>query len=158
MQIPRGSARTFLMNVVLSYDGDDCLFWPFSRSKQGYGDIRIEGEHIQVHAFVCEKFNGPRPEGDYQAAHTCGNGHLGCCARAHLVWKTRDGNMQDMVVHGRSQRGTKMHMAKLCEGDVREIRKLRGRHTQPEIAKMFGVSRGCVQAILERRNWAWLDD
>lgn len=43
--------------------------------------------------------------------------------------------------------------ARLTLSQVDEIRGLRGLDTQAAIGRKFGVSRGCVQAILNGKSW-----
>ncbi len=100
-----GDPERYYQNVVLAYDGSECLFWPFSRTKAGYGNMQYEGSARLVHRRVCEEVNGPPPTPKHEAAHSCGNGHLACVTKLHLDWKTHAGNMADMAAHGRSNLG-----------------------------------------------------
>lgn len=104
---PNGAPERFLQDVVLAYDGDDCLIWPFTRTGQkkmrgrrgrGYAQIRRAGKMVSVQRIVCEYVNG---NGDgMDSAHSCGNGHLGCVSPKHLRWATRAENIQESVRHG----------------------------------------------------------
>jgi hypothetical protein len=105
---------------------------------------------------ACEEENGPPPTPDHEAAHSCGNGHLGCVARKHLRWKTHAENVAEAVEHGTVQRGTERWNAKLTEDDVRSIRAMIGRRTQKSIAKQFGISRELVSSIKRKHSWGWL--
>lgn len=100
----RGEPERYLREVVIPHRGKECLFWPYSRNK-GYGQINIGNKPRKVHQIVCAAVHGPRLYRKLEAAHSCGNGHLGCVNPDHLSWKTHAGNMQDMVDHGRSKRG-----------------------------------------------------
>ena len=53
-------------------------------------------------------------------------------------------------------RGSRAGNAKLGEADVHEIRRLRGRVTQREMAGRFGVSAHTIKAVLDGKNWGWL--
>lgn len=105
---------------------------------------------------VCEDVYGPPPLPDAEAAHNCGNGHLGCVAKTHLRWDTPVGNQADKLLHGTDNRGEKHPLAKLSEVEVREIRRLGSSRTQISLANQFGVTEGAVRSILIGKNWAWL--
>jgi len=100
-----GEARKFIDETVLSYEGDECLPWPFGKNGSGYGSFWHDGEMQIVSRVVCEKANGPPPTHEHEAAHSCGKGHLACCTKGHLSWKTHAENMADLIIHGpRNQR------------------------------------------------------
>jgi hypothetical protein len=48
-------------------------------------------------------------------------------------------------------------MARLKEGQVREIRKLSDHESDSMIAERFGVTAKHVRKIIRRETWAWLD-
>lgn len=150
-----GEPERYLSEVVLAYEGDECLPWPFGKSG-GYGTIYIDGRSHLVHRRVCERVNGPPPTPEHDAAHSCGKGHEACCAKRHLSWKTHVGNMADKITHGTSNRGERHGSAKLTNGDVLAIRELQGQKLQREIAAQFGISTTCVSQIHRREIWGWL--
>lgn len=143
---------------ALLYHGDDCLFWAHSCDPRGYAQVGVAGKTFGVSRLICEAVNGPPPSPTHEAAHSCGNGHLGCITKRHLSWKTHAENMADMIAHGRSTRGDRNLSAKLSESDVRAIRALKGQVSQKEIASRFGVSTTTVCSILNGRLWSWLHD
>lgn len=151
-----GAAGRYLLEVVLPYDGDDCLTWPFGRNGKGYGSVRVNGRPTLVHRLSCEAEHGPPPSPLHQAAHSCGKGHLGCVTKRHLRWATYAENRADMLIHDTRNRGPRNGSAKLTAEQVHTIRMLKGMHTEPAIAAMFGVSRGAVNGIHRRKSWAWL--
>jgi len=102
-----GAAKKFFHEIVLAYDGDDCLIWPFANIK-GYAQIRINGRTSLVTRLVCEAEHGPAPTDSLDAAHSCGKGHLGCVTKRHLSWKTRLENMADAIAHGTMTRRQKL--------------------------------------------------
>lgn len=157
--LPRdGEPEQFLKEVALSYQGDDCLLWPYSKANYGYGEVRFggrKGRKRLVHRVICELTRGPPPSGKNDAAHSCGN-RL-CCNPRHLRWASRTENVADSRLHGTISRGERNGHARVTESDVRLIRALRGKATQQEIAKRFGVSRAAVSAIQRRSSWAWLE-
>lgn len=149
-----GEPLKFLLGA-LHYDGDQCLFWPFSTSS-GYGQIWIDGEKHYTHRYVCIKAHGEPPTPEHETAHNCGMGHLGCIAPNHLRWATHAENLDDMVMHGTRPIGEKNGASILTEDDVKKIWNLRGVHSQYRIAELFGVSRGAISDIFLGRNWIWV--
>lgn len=96
--LPRGEAAPFYRDVVVPYDGDECLIWPYARTPAGYGVL--DGHKIKVVSRrLCEEAYGPPPTPKHHAAHSCGNGHLGCVTRRHLSWKTPKENGADRIAH-----------------------------------------------------------
>ncbi|MBT1154359.1 HNH endonuclease [Aminobacter anthyllidis] len=144
-----GDAERYFREVVIAYEGDECLAWPFSRSSNGYGQVWVDGKVHAVHRLVCEEVNGLPPTPEHEAAHKCGKGHESCCTKAHLVWKTHAENMADMFDHGTGHR-------KLSEEDVREILSLKGKLLHREIAARFGIHKSNVSHILRGKTWGWL--
>lgn len=154
----RGDVQRFFRDVVLAYEGHDCLFWPFSKYTDGCGKIQHGGRTQRVPRLVCEHVNGPPPTPKHQAAHSCGNGHLACVTRRHLSWKTGKENQADRLLHGTDAVGEKNAFAKLTDADVRQIRALRGALFQREIAEQFGVSQSCVSLIHHGKTWGPMED
>jgi hypothetical protein len=109
---PEGDLIKFFNEFVLHHQGDDCLIWPYGRSKSGYGIMTLNGKQGSVHRFVCTAINGPPPFEKAEAAHSCGKGHLGCVSPHHLRWATRVENQADMIIHGTVCRGEKHWSAK----------------------------------------------
>lgn len=149
-----GEARAFLA-VAASYSGADCLTWPYARVESGYGRININGRIRVASQVVCEMAHGTRPSDRHEAAHSCGNGHLGCVNQRHLSWKTPAENQGDKITHGTSARGERSNFAKLTEDSVRAI--YRDTRTCTAVARDFGVSFVTVSDIRRRRSWSWLD-
>lgn len=52
------------------------------------------------------------------------------------------------------QRGVNNPKAKLLNNDVKRIRSLYPKLSQGELAKMFRVSRSCIQKVVNGENWA----
>lgn len=153
-----GETMKFIKEVALIHPGDDCLHWPFAKDGHGYGILKVGRKTGKAHRFVCDLVNGPPPTRDHQAAHSCGNGHLGCVSPKHLSWKTRTENAADKHAHGTHTRGERHGPAKLTEDQAREILRLKGVLMQSEIAAVFGVSRPTVSSIHRRVNWSWLGE
>lgn len=129
----------------LSFDGDECLPWPFSKDQHyGRGRVGYEGKIYWAHHLMCILAKGPAPSPKHQTAHSCGNGHNGCVNPRHLSWKTNSENQQDRRRHG-TQLGAKGSRATLSYSEIAEIRRLKGLETQVSLAQRFGVARGCIE-------------
>lgn len=151
-----GDLIAWVHEVALAYDGDECLSWPFGRTR-GYGSLSANGRKDYAHRIICEIRHGPQPEGDYHASHSCGNGHLGCVNPRHICWKTRVDNFADRLTHGTDHRGEKHPRAKLSAPEVKQIKQLLQSKGVREIARMFDVSPGAISSIRRGKNWVWLE-
>jgi hypothetical protein len=152
----KGEPMRFYKEVVLKYDGDECLKWPYATGA-GYGRIMIGSKLESVHRMACEEENGPPPTPEHEAAHSCGNGHLGCVTKRHLSWKTSAENQADRIVHGTDMRGERHVNAKLTEKEVREIIALKGKERQEDTAQRYGVKQAHISSIQVGRSWSWID-
>lgn len=148
-----GDPERHFRDVVLPYDGDDCLLWPFSRAGNGYA--MLNGKVVS--RLVCKEHRGPPPTNKHEAAHTCGKGSEGCVSRHHVRWATPIENAADKIGHGTSARGEQSWTAKITENDVREIRALTGLVLQRELAEKYNITQSTVSNVQTRRSWAWLD-
>lgn len=152
-----GTVRKYFEEVVLAYEGYDCLVWPYAKFRSGYGKFFYRGSVNGAHRAVCEEVYGPPPSRTHQAAHSCGNGHLGCVAKNHLSWKTPVENNHDKIAHGTTNRGERQWRSILTENDVRAILKMRGEISNRQIARMFGVHDETVSQIYRGESWAWVE-
>lgn len=151
-----GEPQQFYKDVVLAYEGNDCLFWPYSAHRNGYGQVRIGGKLLTVSRLVCEEANGPPPTPKHHAAHSCGNGRHGCVTKKHLSWKTKADNEADKLIHGTHNRGERHPLSILTEAEAREILSLKGTETQESTAKRYGIAGQTVSGIQSGKRWAWL--
>lgn len=136
----------------LSHQGDDCLTWPWPiKGGSGYGIVCIPGgKTMQAHRLMCELLHGPAPSRKHHASHSCGNGHQGCVNPRHISWKTVSENQLDRARHGTKSMGC---AGKLTPEQARQIKLLKGRKTQAELAAMFGVSRSTISWVHCGRTW-----
>lgn len=146
-----GKGIAFLRAHV-AYQGDDCLPWPFCRIR-GYGSVSVNGTIFKAHRLMCEMFRGQAPTEDHEAAHECGNGHLGCVNPKHILWKTPIENQADRKVHGTAGKLMPGRRYKLTVEQVAEIRALKGAKSQDEIAAMFCCTRENIGRIHRGLNW-----
>lgn len=136
----------------LTYDGDDCLIWPFYRSQNGYARKGT----VYVSRIICDRVYGPPPSERHEAAHSCGRGHLGCVHPKHLRWDTKAGNHADKILHGTSLRGERHNMVKLSKRDVeRIISRLQNNELHQSIAHDFGVTFQTISDIKHGKTWGW---
>lgn len=155
-RIHEGAWKDFFHAVVLPYTGSECINWPFGRDDKGYGRFYFNGASKHVHRVVCEQTNGSPPNKTYEAAHSCGNGHLGCVTPSHISWKTSKENAADRIEHGTSLHGERHPNSKLADNEIREIRSLRGSLPQRVIAERFGVDQTTVSNIQVGKTWRCL--
>lgn len=153
---PQGEPLRYLEETVLTYEGDECLIWPYWLSK-GYGALNIDGRAVWVSRVVCDRVQGAPPTPAHQAAHSCGRGDSGCVTKRHLSWKTPKENEADKLLHGTRLRGESHCLAKLSEETVREIRSLRGKLTSIQLSERFGMSTGQISNVMTRKHWAWVE-
>lgn len=130
---------------------NDCWLWIGCKAKSGYGVLSINNQAIGAHRISYWLAHGIIPQG-LHVCHICDNPP--CVRPSHLFLGTMKDNIQDASRKGRMHPGEKHGMAKLTVKDVRAIRNLYPRFTQLRIAKMFGVSRGCIGDIVRNVNWA----
>lgn len=125
-------------------------------SVYGHLAVRIGDKTRYIHRLVLETFVGPCPN-EMETRHL--NGKPQDNRLENLCWGTRSENQLDSVKHGThvkvDNRGKKQGRAKLKESDVRKIMKLYHKKglLQREIALLFGVSNGCISAIITRKSW-----
>ena len=132
----------------LNFSPDECLIWPFARCQR-----TIEQPAYRA---MLRLTKGDPPTPKHEAAHSCGNGHLGCINPKHLRWATHLENEADKIAHGTVAHGERNGHAKLTQDQVLYIRTASG--LQKDIAAKFGIDQSMVSFIKRRRNWAHLKD
>ena len=133
---------------------DECLMWPYAMRPEGYGRFKEGGTQQYAHRTMCRLAHGEPPSDGLEAAHSCGNGQIGCVNPRHLRWDTKQGNALDRVEHGTENRGERNGRAKLTAGQVLQIR--RSTETQQSVADRMGISRQTVGDIRSGRRWGWM--
>src|SRR5690606_6465223 len=121
-----------------SYAGDDCLKWPFGVGDHGRGIVTISGSTVSAPRAMCKSAHGEPPAPYHQAAHSCGNGHLGCMNPKHLRWATVRENELDKIIHGTVRRGSDINTAKVTAEEVIQIREMAGSVKVRLISERFG--------------------
>lgn len=104
-----------------------------------------------VHALVLMAFFGMPLDGQ-EACHKNGNREEN--SSENLRWGTRLSNIQDKKIHGTQLCGDKVHLARLSEVDVIEIKsRLKDGESQTALAHRYGVAVETVHSIKSNRSW-----
>lgn len=99
---------------------------------------------------ICEAFVSPNP-GELWVLHK--NGDSTDDRPENLYWGTPKDNANDRGRHGRTTHGEAHWCSILKEEDVKEIRRLRGKVRQKDLAKRFGVTQPAVSFIQLGKGW-----
>lgn len=150
----QGQAKRWVEDNALKCTDDNCLVWPFSSVKSGYGKLWDGSRLVLAHRFVCEAVHGKPEDEAFEAAHSCGNN--ACVNHRHLRWASHGENESDKIVHGTRLRGEAIGNSKLTADIVIKIRKMEGKVSVNDVAKTFGISKSYVRAIQSRKSWGWL--
>jgi len=149
--IPTPHARNWIYDHS-DYSENHCLIWPFHRMENGYGQV-YDGVKLQVASrFMCSVAHGNPHNDQLQAAHSCGNGNLGCVNPKHLSWKTPSENETDKFQHGTKHHGETAPQAVLTESDVRAIRD-NNTASYAHLSRVYGVSNSTIWDVIRRRTW-----
>lgn len=139
---------------------NECWPWKGGTFERGYGQFRAGKKKVRANRCAYELVKGPL--GDLNSLHECDNPP--CCNPAHLFKGSLSDNSKDRNAKGRAgacvlkpMRGEENPAAKLCSGQVLEIRALRqaGRN-YGTIARQFNVSPSQIANIVRRKSWAEL--
>lgn len=142
-----GAPLKFLTEAC-SYEGDDCLLWPFAE-RTGYGLLGIGGKMVTAHREVCRRVHGEPPTETSEAAHNCGNSL--CVNPTHIRWAEPKDNQADRKRHGTSNEGDRNGNSKLTPNQVRYVR--RTQRSARELAELLGVNRATIEGIRSGRYW-----
>lgn len=138
----------WLLRVALSHGGTDCLFWPFARTSTGRAEVWHAGAVKNASRLVCTMAHGAPESPDLHAAHSCGNGHLGCVNPTHLRWATALENLDDKIKHARPRQYKRQNFS---DDDIRRIRA--DKRPSRVICTEYGVAKGTISDIRIRRTW-----
>jgi hypothetical protein len=134
---------------------DGCQPWTGQLGQDRYGRIKVNGHEMKAHRVAWILTHGPIPLEWLVVMHTCDNPP--CCNPAHLELKDRHKNNEDRDQKGRQARGERNGSAVLTEALVLGIRASHERGVRDRgigaLAKLFGVSPGTVQAIINGKTW-----
>lgn len=142
---------------------DECWEWKSYFDKDGYGVMRFHivklNKRVGVRTHRISYFLHHRElVEDMCVCHHCDNPK--CVNPKHLFLGTQGDNTHDRDIKGRHRptRGETNGAAVLTASQVQEIRILWfvGKVSAPELASLFGVSRGCINGIVYGVNWKHL--
>jgi hypothetical protein len=122
----------------------------YSRLTLGANGIR---QKYHVHTLVAAAFLGPCPDG-YQVNHCNGNKTDNRIGNLQYVTPSQNVRHSFDVLNRSRARGERAGAAKLCEEQVREIKKLcKAGYERKEVARMYGVSITAVRCIVAGMTW-----
>lgn len=130
-----------------------CWNWVGPKNR-GYGEFypRKNRGSCRAHRVSYELANGPITAGQL-CCHHCDN--RACVNPEHLFLGSAAENSADMVRKRRQMFGEAHVDARLTDEIVQTIRAMyaTGRHSQTEIAKLYGVSSATIWKIVHRQKW-----
>ena len=131
--------------------------WLKSGNRKGYLAVVLfinsRQHNCAVHRLVLETYVGQCPDG-MECRHL--NGNRKDNRLENLCWGTHGENFQDSIRLGIiNRKGEKAHNVKLTDRIVRLIFNAYhdGAYTMQELACHFGMSKGAIQSIVEKRTW-----
>ncbi len=157
-------ARLISKTMPIPFSG--CHIWMAGCMASGYGQIGYKGKNAYAHRVSWMLQKGPIPDG-MSVLHRC---DTRCCVNPdHLFLGTQLENIHDMMSKGRARmkssgrgnplrknlRKRELHgMAKLTEGDVKEIRRRYALgEKQKALGIEFGVKQPQISRIILNANW-----
>ena len=133
---------------------NDCWEYTSGKFDNGYGQFWMSGRNWKAHRISWMLENGEIP-GGILVCHTCDNPP--CCNPNHLFLGTNSDNILDAVQKGRASMGEYMHLAKLIDELVLEIRSRYALgETQTALAREYLVSQPNVGCIVRGDTWKHL--
>lgn len=132
-----------------------CWEWAGRGLPKGCGRFQIDKKEWLAHRFSYFLAHGPIPEG-LCVCHKCDNPK--CVNPDHLFLGTNADNIADMRKKDRHTRGEKVAWARLCDGDVKEIRSKYNPYivTAGQLAKEYGVNEKTIRRIVQGKTWKHL--
>jgi hypothetical protein len=132
-------------------NSDECLLWPWSTDRTGYGQFQFEGRLARAHRVAYKLLHGefPLPCG----RHTCNIRK--CCNPKHIIPGTQVQNIQDTIAANRHVKGEGVHTARLTEPDIPAIyqRYREGNVTMGALAREFQVSDTSISSVIRGTSW-----
>jgi hypothetical protein len=110
-----------------------------------------------VHQIEMAAFAGPCPEGQ-ECRHGAAGSQINWWPE-NLSYGTHRQNLgEDCLRDGTHRRGERSGLHKLTEQEVLEIRqRAEDGESQRNLARCFGVHFATINAVVLRKNWAWLE-
>lgn len=135
-----------------------CYIWTGAVSRTGYGSFRASRKIVTAHRFAYERIYGEQP--NKYICHKCDTPL--CVNPSHMFSGDQYANMKDMSTKGRrgGPLGKAHHFSgsgiqrKLALEQAKTV--LTSDLSTRELAAMFGVSFGAINAIRSGKSWKWL--
>ena len=147
---PSRTAQLAFVESVVSSPPGECVIWPFSKTAQGYGEVRREGRRWLAHRLTLALHSGGEPKG-MRACHGPCHNRL-CVNPTHLSWQTGKQNSMDRDRDGTMFRGERSFSARLTEADVRKIRA--SNESSHRLSEIFPMAASTIRQIRSGRSWA----
>jgi hypothetical protein len=146
--LPRKHFDEHLMTMTA-----ECKIWPYQLDADGYGILKINGWPYRVYRLACERWHGPPPTAQHQAAHgPCHDRR--CWHGGHLSWRTPKQQQEDTLRDGTRVLGSAKPNARFVEADIVEIRALHAAGVlRGELATRYGVHHNTIDLIVRRISW-----
>lgn len=132
--------------------------WKLARGNDDptYGSFWAQGHTWHANRVAYYLFFGEDP-GYLLACHLCDT--PACCNGYHLAKGTHQQNTNDMLSKDRaySPSGHDHYAHRVTETQVREILSLRGHLSFRKISERFNVTMGCIQGIMDGKNWKHIE-
>ena len=153
MAIINNSKGIQFIKAAILKETDDCIIWPYSQYKNGYGQVTFNGGKTQAHRVACILAHGLPPEGKNEALHAPIICHdRSCVNKRHLRWGSRQDNFADMKIDGTDRQGVKHPLARLNNNQVVEI--YTASKPYKFLAERFGVGVSAIGKIKRGERWA----
>lgn len=158
-QIWRGTSfeERVLGRIDRSKGDQACHPWtgPINKTRNGYGQCYYDGKSWRAHIAAWFVINGEMPKS--MLMHSCNNPI--CCNIKHLSEGSAQKNMAQMVEDGRSMFGSKHHLARYTEVQVKEMRRLFSEGLgRADILKIYGGHKPTINHILAGRTWKYIKE
>lgn len=149
--MPKGQHRGNQRPIVVEPDEDGCwIIVSHVPNKRGYASIMRDRKVTRIHRYVFELFHGYLLPGEV-VRHSCDKP---LCVNPFCLRRgTIQDNSDDMVLRGRSSRGTTHPKAKLTDEQVRSIKETDSSVSNPELAERFGVTNAAIWWIRTGQTW-----
>jgi hypothetical protein len=132
---------------------NSCIPWPYSSRNSGrvsYPAVNVDGRIVGAHVVACEHGNGPKPDDNVQAAHSCHN--TTCVNPRHLRWTLPVENVADRMIDGTRHPFVEVlpAHARLTPKQIADLRRryLSGAVTQQQLAEKYNVSQATISRYL----------
>ena len=142
------SASERLLSKAIFDKDTDCWLWIASKHSSGYGAFWFNCRMDNAHRVSYEIFVGYIPLGLF-VLHRC-DVEI-CINPAHLFIGSQSDNIRDAISKGRIS--SEILATKLTRNEVNEIRWLKGKRSQGELAKTYGVNQSHISRIQSGKVW-----